>query len=192
MRRRPLGGAAQQKRLRLVGLACFVALTSCSGADLPPLATRAPAGSDGTRVTVSTTPSATDAGADAEPVIVVGPSEPTDAGAEPGQILVTVGLPVDTATGQVAPIGSVTLKLTASDQSTTRLLTLEFGQPRLPVAVNLTDVPAGGPYRLEISGAQETGSCEAPDVSFSVPSGATVGVAVALLCPGDAGWTATI
>jgi hypothetical protein len=114
-----------------------------------------------------------------------------DAGTQTGQILVKVVPPVDAATGQVASVGEVTLRLTAADQSTTRLLTLQFGQPLLPVAVNLTEVPAGGPYRLEISSEQETGACQAPVVSFSVPGGGTVGVAVALLCPGD-GWTATL
>lgn len=180
-----------QPQLLLLALACLVGEGACWRGDLPPLATRASATPD---AAVVDDPDPAPSGIDgaSENVIVLAVGDPADAGQTTGQIALSVGLPVDTTTGQVVAIGSVNIKLTTSDRTTERTLTLELGQPRVQVAINLTEVPAGGPYELEVSGTAANTACVTPSPKFSVPGGQTVRVAIALLCPGDSGWSATL
>jgi hypothetical protein len=178
-------------QLLLLALACLVGLDACWRGDLAPLATRASAARDAALVDdPDLAPSGIDGAT--ENVIVLDVSDPGDGGQATGQIALSVGLPIDTATGQVVAIGSVNIKLTSSDHTTARALTLQLGRPRAQVAINLTDVPAGGPYQLEVSGAAAATACATPSPKFSVPSGQTVGVAIALVCLGDGGWSATL
>ncbi len=191
MRRRPAGRAVQHLQLVLLALACLVGLDACWRVDLPALATRASTVPDAAVVDDPVPPPSELDGASGN-VIVLAVSDPADAGQTTGQIALSVGLPVDTTTGEVVAIGSVNIKLTTSDNTTARTLTLELGQPRVRVAINLTDVPAGGPYELEVSGTAATTACVTASPKFSVPSGQTVRVAIALLCAGDGGWSATL
>jgi hypothetical protein len=169
-------------QLLLLAFACLVGQGACWPGDLPALATRSAGAAD---AAVIDDP-------DPENVIVLAVGDPADAGQATGQIALSVGLPIDTSTGQAAAIGSVNIKLTTSDRATERALTLELGRPRVQIAINLIDVPAGGPYQLEVSGVAAATACATPSPKFSVPNGQTVRVAIALLCPGDAGWTATL
>jgi hypothetical protein len=191
MRKRPVGGAARTPRLILLALACLVGQSACWSADLPALATRTLAVSDGA-ATDDPDPAPTGIEGGAPESVVVTPDGPGDAGDETGTLALSVGLPIDAATGQVATIGSVNVTITARDGTAARALTLELTQPRQRVSVSLTDIPAGGPYRLEVSAAAPTAACATPDLSFSVPLGQTVRVAVALICNGDGGWIVTL
>jgi hypothetical protein len=178
-------------QLLLLAFACLVGQGACWPGDLPALATRSSGAADAAGIDDPDPESSGIDGA-AENVIVLAVGDPADAGQATGQIALSVGLPIDTSTGQAAAIGSVNIRLTTSDRTTERALTLELGRPRVQIAINLIDVPAGGPYQLEVSGVAAATACATPSPEFSVPNGQTVRVAIALLCPGDAGWTATL
>ncbi len=179
----------------LLALACLVGVAACWRDDLPALATRASAGPESSDAGTVDAPAPTPSGIDAatENVIVIAPGSAADGGSETGEIALSVSLPIDTATGQVAPIGSVTVKLTTADRATARVLTLELGQPRQQVRIDLTEIPAGGPYVLEASATAGSSACATSStIPFSLLQAETVSVFLALSCAGDGGWSATL
>jgi hypothetical protein len=128
---------------------------------------------------------------DAE-IIVLDELDAGDGAPRTGQIALTVGLPIDTTTGEALAVGSLSVRLLAIDGTTARALTLELEHARTQVSINLTDVPAGGPYTLVVSGLTAAATCTGRSLAFSVPVGLSVWVDEALVCLGDGGWSATI
>lgn len=188
MRRRPLGGAVYPQQL-LLALACLLGEGACWRADLPALATRATAASD---AATAPEPDATLSAIDAAENVIEVTSGPSDAGQVTGQVALSLSMPVDTSTGQIVPVGSVLVELTASELAPPRALTLELGQPRQKVKITLSDVPAGGPYTLQTSATAGGFACTSSTPPFSVVQTETVDVFAALICAGDAGWSATL
>jgi hypothetical protein len=188
MRRRPLGGAVHPQLL-LLPVACLLGVGACWQGDLPALATRSMPGSDAGTIR-DAGPSGIDA---ADNVIVVAQPSPGDGGQGTGEIALSVSMPVDTAaTGQVVAIDAVTIALIVSDPAAARSVTLQLGQPRQQVRINLIDIPAGGPYTLETSASAGGVACATSTLPFSVLEAGTVRVFLALVCSEDAGWSATL
>lgn len=114
-----------------------------------------------------------------------------DAGA--GEVALTVSLPVDTATGEVLRVGSLHIRLLAISGDWSRALWVEVPDPPAAVSLNLDDVAAGGPYRLDVSAAPAgTTGCTGTSPTFSVADGETVRVLEALVCSGDGGLAPTL
>ena len=184
MRKRPAGRAAHPQRL-LLAVVCLLGAGACWRGDLPSLATRSTV--DAARVQDSGPAPGVDAA-----VIVVTQGDPNDAGQDTPEIALILSMPVDTDTGQLVEIGTVSIKLTTGDPASAHLVTLEIGQPRQQVRINLSDVPTGGPYTVEISASAGGVACATSTLPFSVSEGQTVTAFLALLCGGDAGWSSTL
>jgi hypothetical protein len=111
---------------------------------------------------------------------------------ESGEITLTIGLPIDTATGQVASLGSLTVRLWL-DGRAPRTLTLELNHSSGAVNLNLDNIAAGGPYKLDITASSVGGvACAGSSPPFFVPATQTVWVLESLICGADAGLASTL
>lgn len=190
MRGRSLQGAASSRALLwLFAATLSPGIGGCLGGDLPSVVSR----------------SAPDAAPQPAPSIRASDSsfadgqitlETTDAaqpaGSENGDIALTIGLPIDTATGQVASLGSLTVRLW-SDGRAPRSVTLQPSHPTGEINLSLADIAAGGPYTLEVTATATGGiTCGGSSPSFFVPALQTVRVLESLVCGVDAGLTSTL
>ncbi len=111
---------------------------------------------------------------------------------ESGAIALTIGLPVDTSTGQVASIGSLTVRLW-SDGRAPRSLTLELSHPSGEINLSLANIAAGGPYTLDVTATANAGvACAGSSPPFFVPALQTVRVLESMICGLDAGLASTL
>ena len=120
--------------------------------------------------------------------------EPTDASiaTESGKIALTVGLPIDTSTGQVASVGSLTVRLW-SDGHAPRSLTLQFSQSSGQINLALENIAAGGPYTLDvIATVNGDVACGGSSPPFFVSAQQTVRVLESVICDADAGLASTL
>ncbi len=120
--------------------------------------------------------------------------EATDAApaAESGKIALTIGLPIDTSTGQVASVGSLTVRLW-SEGHAPRTVTLLLTHPSGQINLALDDVAAGGPYTVEvIATVNGDVACGASSPPFLVGALQTVRVLESIVCGADAGLTSTL
>jgi hypothetical protein len=113
--------------------------------------------------------------------------------AESGGITLTIGLPIDTATGQVASLGSLTVRLWL-DGRAPRALTLELNRSSGGAArLNLENIAGGGPYRLDVTASAAGGvACAGSCPPFFVAATQTVWVLESLICGVDAGLASTL
>ena len=111
---------------------------------------------------------------------------------ESGEIALTIGLPIDTSTGQVASLGSLTVRL-RSDGRATRSLTLQLSQSSGEINLHFANIAAGGPYTLDVTTTAKAGiACGGSSPPFFVPALQTVRVLESLVCGADAGLTSTL
>ena len=111
---------------------------------------------------------------------------------ESGSIALTIGLPIDTSTGQVASIGSLTVRLW-SDGRAPRSLTLELSHPSGEINLSLANIAAGGPYTLDVTATANAGvACAGSSPPFFVPALQTVRVLESMICGVDAGLASTL
>lgn len=189
MRMRP--GQATLRRTPLCWFASvwLLAVGGCLGSDLPSVVSR----------------SSPDAAAQATPLggsseasfgdgqIIL---EATDASqpavSESGEIALTVGLPIDTSTGQVASVGSLTVRLW-TDGRAPRSLTLQLSHSSAEINLSLTNIAAGGPYTLDVTATANGGfACAGSSPPFFVRALQTVRVLESVICGADAGLTSTL
>jgi hypothetical protein len=111
---------------------------------------------------------------------------------ESGEIALTIGLPIDTSTGQVASLGSLTVRL-SSDGGAPRSLTLQLSHPSGEINLRLANIAAGGPYTLDLAATANGGvACAGSSPPFFVPALETVRVLESIICGADAGLTSTL
>jgi hypothetical protein len=111
---------------------------------------------------------------------------------ESGEIRLTMGLPIDTATGQVASLGALTVRLWL-DGRAPRALTLELNHPSGAVNLDLDDIAVGGPYKLDVTATSIGGvACAGSSPPFFVSATQTVWVLESLICGVDAGLASTL
>ena len=129
--------------LRLLAGVGFLALGGCLEGNLPSVVSRSSADA-ATQAPLPTRAAVGDVedGSLANNLEVADASQPSVS--ESGEIRLTMGLPIDTATGQVASLGSLTVRLWL-DGRAPRALTLELNHPSGAVNLNLDDIAAGGP-----------------------------------------------
>ena len=108
------------------------------------------------------------------------------------KIALTIGLPIDTSTGQVAGIGSLTVRL-LSDGEHSESLTLQLSHPSWQISLAIDDIAAGGPYTLDvIATADGDVTCLGSSPPFFVSADRTVRVLESIVCGGDAGLASTL
>jgi hypothetical protein len=165
------------------------AVVGCWRADLPSVVSADP--HPGDAATVPPPPASLE---DAARIILAQTADGSASGdAGTGEVALTVSLPVDTATGEVLRVGSLHVRLLSVSGSWSRALWVELPEPPASVSLNLDDVAAGGPYRLDIDAApQGTAGCAGTSPAFSVLDGQTVRVLEALVCGGDGGLATTL
>jgi hypothetical protein len=113
-------------------------------------------------------------------------------GSESGAIILTIGLPIDTMTGQVASFGSLTVRLW-SDGRAPSSLTLQLSHPSGEINLSLANIAAGGPYTLDVAAtANGAVACAGTSPPFFVPALQTVRVLESIICGADAGLTSTL
>ncbi len=122
--------------------------------------------------------------------------EPADASQPPvsesGEIALTIGLPIDTSTGQIASLGSLTVRLW-SDGRAPRSVTLQLNHPSGEINLRLANIAAGGPYTLDLTTTANDGiACAGSSPPFFVPALQTVRVLESIVCGADAGLTSTL
>jgi hypothetical protein len=164
---------------------CFLAAGGCLGSDLPSVVSRGSA----------------DAGAPVPPPIGLSLGddatlEVVDASPPPvsdsGQISLTIGLPIDTSTGQALSLGPLTIRL-RSDGEAPRSLTLQLSRPSVQVNLSLYDIAVGGPYTLDVIAAPNGDlACAGSSPPFFVTALETVRVVELLLCNVDAGFASAL
>ena len=111
---------------------------------------------------------------------------------ESGTIALTIGLPIDTWTGQVASLGSLTIRLRSAELAP-RALTLQLDHPSAEVNLSLSNIDAGGPYTLDLTATPSVSVvCMASSPRFFVGALQTVRVWESLICSGDAGLASTL
>ena len=156
------------------------------GSDLPSVVSRGSADA----AAQGSPPIGLSLGDDATALEAVDASQPP--AAESGQISLTLGLPIDTSTGQVVSLGPLTIRL-RSDGGAPRSLTLQLSRPSGQVNLSLYDVAVGGPYTLDVIAApNSTLACAGSSPPFFVNALETVRVVEVLLCNVDAGFASTI
>ena len=168
----------------LVALTCAVAAGGCLKGDLPSVVTQdAPdAATPAPTVTRSSF-------ADGQITL-----EATDASppSENGRIALTIGLPIDTSTGAVASVGSLTVRL-RSEGNAPRSVTLQLSHSSGQINLTLDDIAEGGPYTLDvIATANGDLSCAGSSPPFFVGALQTVRVLESVVCSGDAGLAPTL
>jgi len=179
-------GAASPTLLWLFVTASSLGVGGCLRGDLPSVVSRSSADA----ASQSPPPIQSFVGDGSQTLQVADASQPPLA--ETGLIALTIGLPIDTATGQVVRLGSLTVRL-RSDGQTPRSLTLELNRPSGQINLTLYDIPAGGPYTLDVSATPSEGlSCAGSSPPFFVGALQTVRVLESLICGVDAGLTSTL
>jgi hypothetical protein len=169
----------------------FLALAGCLEGNLPSVVSRSSADA-ATQAPLPTRAAVGDVenGSLANNLEVADASQPSVS--ESGEIRLTMGLPIDTATGQVASLGSLTVRLWL-DGRAPRALTLELNHPSGAVNLNLDDIAAGGPYVLDVTATSAGGvACAGSSPPFFVSATQTVWVLESLICGVDAGLASTL
>ncbi|HTB56346.1 MAG TPA: hypothetical protein VLC06_00645 [Polyangia bacterium] len=177
--------------LRLLAGVGFLALGGCLEGNLPSVVSRSSADA-ATQAPLPTRAAVGDVedGSLANNLEVADASQPSVS--ESGEIRLTMGLPIDTATGQVASLGSLTVRLWL-DGRAPRALTLELNHPSGAVNLNLDDIAAGGPYVLDVTATSAGGvACAGSSPPFFVSATQTVWVLESLICGVDAGLASTL
>jgi hypothetical protein len=165
---------------------CFLAAGGCLGSDLPSVVSRGSADA----AVQGPPPLGLSLGDDATTLEAVDASPPPVS--DSGQISLTIGLPIDTSTGQVVSLGPLTIRL-RSEGGAPRSLTLQLSRPSGQVNLSLYDIAAGGPYTLDVIAAPNGGlACAGSSPPFFVAALETVRVVEVLLCNADAGFASTL
>jgi len=189
MRMRPGQGAAARTLLWLLASAWCQGACGYLEGDLTSVVSRGSADA-GTQATPRIGSSGASFGDGQVTVETTDASPP--AASESGAIALTIGLPIDTSTGQVASLGSLTVRLW-SDGRAPRSLTLQLSHPSGEVNLSLDNIAAGGPYTLDLAATANGGaSCAGSSPPFFVPALQTVRVLESLLCAVDAGFASTL
>ena len=98
----------------------------------------------------------------------------------------------DTSTGQVASVGSLTVRLW-TDGRAPRSLTLQLSHSSAEINLSLTNIAAGGPYTLDVTATANGGfACAGSSPPFFVRALQTVRVLESVICGADAGLTSTL
>ncbi len=191
MRIRPRQATVRQRTLRWCASLWVLAAGGCWGTDLPSVVGRdsadaAPPAPPPIRASVGDV----EDGSLADNLEVPDASQPSVS--ESGTITLTIGLPIDTVTGQVASFGSLTVRLW-SDGQAPRSLTLQLSHSSGEITLSLANIAAGGPYTLDVTTtANGSLACAGSSPPFFVPALQTVRVLESILCGADAGLTATL
>src|SRR5580704_756715 len=191
MRMRPRQVTVGRTPLWLLASVGFLALAGCLEGNLPSVVSRSSADA-ATQAPLPTRAAVGDVenGSLANNLEVADASQPSVS--ESGEIRLTMGLPIDTATGQVASLGSLTVRLWL-DGRAPRALTLELNHPSGAVNLNLDDIAAGGPYVLDVTATSAGGvACAGSSPPFFVSATQTVWVLESLICGVDAGLASTL
>lgn len=191
MRLRPRQATGRRTPLWLLAGVCFLAVGGCLEGNLPSVVSRGSADA-ATQAPPPTRPSVGDGedGSLATSLEVADASQPPVS--ESGEITLTIGLPIDTGSGQVASLGPLTVRLWL-DGRAPRSLTLELNHPAGAVNLSLDDIAAGGPYKLDITATSAGGvACTGSSPSFFVSAAQTVWVLESLICGADAGLASTL
>ena len=186
MRTHPRQATGRRTPLWWFASVWFLAIGGCLGSDLPSVVSRGSA----------------DAAPQAPPPIglslIDGATtlEAADASPPPasdsGEISLTIGLPIDTSTGQVVSLGPLSIRL-RSEGHAPRSLTLQLSRPSGEVNLSLYDIAAGGPYTLDVVATPNGGlACAGSSPPFFVAALQTVRVVELLLCNVDAGFASTL
>lgn len=169
----------------------LLAAAGCLGSDLPSVVSRGSADA----ATQAPPPIRSSAGDVADGSLtsnleIADASQPS--ASESGKIALTIGLPIDTKTGQVASFGSLTVRLW-SDGRAPRSLTLQLTHPSGEINLSLANIAAGGPYTLDVTATANAGvACAGSSPPFFVPALQTVRVLESVVCGADAGLTSTL
>ena len=191
MRMRPRQATVRRTPLWLLASVGFLALGGCLEGNLPSVVSRSSADA-ATQAPLPTRAAVGDVedGSLANNLEVADASQPSVS--ESGEIRLTMGLPIDTATGQVASLGSLTVRLWL-DGRAPRALTLELNHSSGAVNLNLDDIAAGGPYVLDVTATSAGGvACAGSSPPFFVSATQTVWVLESLICGVDAGLASTL
>ena len=183
---RPRQATGKRTPLWWFASVCFLAAGGCLGSDLPSVVSRGSVDASAQ----APPPIGLSLGEDATTLEAADASQP--AASESGEISLTLGLPIDTSTGQVVSLGPLTIRL-RSDGGAPRSLTLQLSRPSGQVNLSLYDVAVGGPYTLDVIAApSSTLACAGSSPPFFVAALETVRVVEVLLCNADAGFASTI
>ena len=167
----------------------LLAVGGCLGGDLPSVVSRRSADA-ATQAMPPVRPSESSFG---DGQITLETADASQPGAsESGEIALTIGLPIDTSTGQVASIGSLTVRLWSAGGAP-RSLTLQLSRSSGEINLSLTNIAAGGPYTLDVTAAANGGvACAGSSPPFFVGALQTVRVLESVVCGADAGLTPTL
>ena len=178
--------AASRRLLWLFASACSLGLAACLEGDLPSVVSQGSSDAAAQPTHPSETPFS-----DGQITL-----EAADASQPPvsesGTIALTIGLPIDRSTGQVANIGSLTIRLRSSEHAP-RSVTLQLSHLSWEINLSLESIAAGGPYTLEVAAtANADVACVGSSAPFFVGASQTVRVLESLICSADAGLTSTL
>ena len=186
---RPDQSAATGPLLWLFAGVSWLGVGGCLAGDLPSVVSRHSADA-ATQTTPPTQPSESSFGDGQITLEAADASQP--AVSESGQIALTIGLPINTSTGQVASLGSLTVRLWTDGRSP-RSVTLQLNHPSGEINLSLANIAAGGPYTLDVATTANEGiACAGSSPPFFVPALQTVRVLESVVCGGDAGLASTL
>ncbi len=186
---RPRQATVRRTALWLFAGVWPLGISGCLGGDLPSVVSRGSADA----ATQATPPLGSSGASFADGQVTLEASDASQpAASESGTIALTIDLPIDTSTGQVASLGSLTVRL-SSDGRTPRSLTLQPSQPSGEVNLSLHNIAAGGPYTLDVTTTVNGGvACAGSSPPFFVPALQTARVLESLICGADAGLASTL
>ena len=182
----PRQGAASRSLVWLLATAWSLGVGGCLEGDLPSVVSRGSADAS-----TQATPPIESAFGDGQ-ITLEGADASQLATSESGTIALTIGLPIDTSTGQLASLGSLTVRLW-SDGRAPKSLTLQLSHPSWELNLSLDNIGAGGPYTLDVTAtANASVACAGSSAPFFVPALQTVRVLESLICDADAGLASTL